>query len=180
MLAPNMFKNTTMIITKARVASLLTSIIFTLGMMLPAGLMAQVPSAQPQQQQEAPDYSDEELEAFVATTEDIMKIQQKYQEKMVSAIEEEGLTAQEFQSFSQSQQSGQETEMSEEKKESYANAMNSVVGIQQEMQQEMQTVVQEGEMEVQEYQQMSMHIQQSPELSQKVEGMMQEKAAESE
>lgn len=163
-----------MIITKAKGAFLLTCMML---IFIPAGLMAQVPTPQQQEQQPAPDYSEEELETFVAATGDIIAIQESFQERMISAIEEEGLSAQEFQMISQQQQQqqeGEEMEMSEEKKQSYANAMTKVVSIQEEMNEKMQSTVEEHDMEVQEYQEMSMHVQQSPELSQKVDEMMQE------
>lgn len=129
-----------------------------------------------QETQSTPDYSETELDAFVEATQAVQQVQQGYQQKMMTAIEGEGLTAEEFQTMARAQQNPEadKPEMPEPKKEAFANAMNQVMAIQQSMATDMESALDEHEMAPEKYREMSVQIQKSPELSQKVMGMMQE------
>lgn len=146
--------------------------------LVPSAMLAQ--GTMPQQQQSEANYSEDELKTFVEATESVQKVQAKHQQEMVAVIQKEGLTPTEFQTMAQQQQQAQQQadaetpEMTEEKKAAFANAMNNVMQIQQKMSTEMESTLAEHDMEMQQYQQMAMNIQQSPELSQKVMKMMEE------
>lgn len=160
-----------MTITKTRAAYLIPGMTLMFLTIFSSAAVAQQPVPQMQQAEPA-DYSEEEIETFVDVTEDIIEVQKSYNDKMETAVTDAGLTTEEFQQMAQQQQSGQTGEMAAGKKESFTAAMNSVMSIQQEMQTEMMQVVKESEMDMQSYQQMSMQIKQSPELSAKVEKML--------
>ncbi len=130
----------------------------------------------PQQKQATDvDYGQEELKAFVEATQAVQTVQQQYQMKMVSSIKEEGLDPMKFQQMAQAQQQeSSEMEMTAEEKKAFEAAMQSVMEIQKNMNAEMQTTLAEHDMEVQEYQSMAMNIRQNPEMSKKVQQMMQQ------
>ncbi len=119
-------------------------------------------------------YSEEELKLFVEATESVQAVQTKHQGEMVAVIQEKGLTPEEFQSMAQQQHpDAAAPEMTEEKKAAFANALNEVMAIQQTMNTDLESALADHDMEMQQYQQMAMNIQQSPELSQKVMKMME-------
>lgn len=140
----------------------------------PATVNAQ--NTMPQQAQAAEvDYSQEELETFVEATQAVQTVQQGYQKKMMSSIKEEGLNPMEFQKMAQAQQQqSSEMEMTAEEKKAFEAAMQSVMEIQKNMNAEMQTTLAEHDMEMQEYQSMAMNIRQNPEMSKKVQQMLQQ------
>lgn len=161
-----------------KVKSILVSGFASIALMLSAEVAtAQMPAQAPQMQvADATSYNDEELKQFAEATKEVQKVQMEMQQKMVTAIQEEGLDPMQFQKMAQAQQSGAETadtEYTEEEQQAYANAMKAVMTMQQEVQAEMQTKLEDQGMTMQEYQMMAMAIQQSPEVTEKVKTLIQ-------
>lgn len=140
----------------------------------PASAVAQQP-ANMQQMPTAKDYSDEELKNFADATMEVQKLQMEMQQQMAKAVQEEGMDPAQFQKMAQAQQTGKETEevYTEEEQQAFANAMKAVMAMQQEVQTKMQSKLEDNGMTMEEYQTMAMSIQQSPEMTKKVQEMMQ-------
>ena len=138
----------------------------------PAEAIAQQPA--PQQMAEAKSYSEAELKKFVKATMDMQKVQMEFQQQMSTAIQKEGIDAMKFNEMAQAQQTGSDmSSFTEEEQGAFANAMKSVMIMQQGMQSKVQTTLESHDMSFQEYQTMAMAIQQSPEMAEKVKSMMQ-------
>ncbi|MDZ7847712.1 MAG: DUF4168 domain-containing protein [Owenweeksia sp.] len=159
-----------------RISKAVKALFFTSAITLAGSTTTVAQVSMPQQQAQGQadvDFSEEQLKKFVSVAGEVSKLQQGFQQQMMAAIQEEGLTPQEFQTMAQNQQSGEESTMSAEKQENFSNAMSKVMSMQQEMNKKMESIITEKGMTMQEYQQMAMQIQQSPELSKKVQEMMQ-------
>lgn len=139
----------------------------------------QTPMAPQQQQQQAqPEISDAQLESFVAASQDMNEVQQGAQQEMMKTIQDEGLDVNKFNEMAaQKQNPNQEPsmEITEEDQAAFDKAMEKVQSKQMEMQQQMESIVQDNGMEMAEYQQIQQAYQQDPELQQKVSEMMEKK-----
>jgi len=134
----------------------------------------QVPAQMQQQQQATPDISDEELQKFVDAFQEIQVENQKIQQKMIAEIQEEGMEVQRFSEIQQAQQNpNQEVEMTAEEEEAIESLMPKLQSIQQESQTVMQEKIKSAGLTMNRYQEIAQMIQQSPELQQKLQSMMQ-------
>ncbi len=122
--------------------------------------------------------SDDELEAFVALSQEVQEINAEIQQEMVTAVQEEGLDVQRFQEIQQSQMNPQaETTASEAEMEQFQAANERISELQQEAQTEMDELVAEKGISEQRLQEINMALQASPELQQRLREMMPAPAA---
>jgi thiamine pyrophosphate-dependent acetolactate synthase large subunit-like protein len=135
----------------------------------------QVPQQmQQQQQQVTPDISDEELQKFVDAYQEIQLENQKIQQKMIAKIQEEGMEVDRFTQIQQAQQNpDQEADMTAEEEKAIQSLMPKLQTIQQESQSVMQERIENAGLTMTRYQEIAQMVQQSPELQQKLQGMMQ-------
>lgn len=154
----------------------------SIGLGAAATLQAQTPQPQMQMQQQAPsNFSEEDYQQFIALNLEIMPIQQEAQGSMMEAISASGLEMQRFQELAQAQQQGtiEEAGKSAEEIAKFNKAGEKVMTLQQQMQQEIQASINESDMGMQKFQQMSMAYQQDEEVRSKIDSMMQEKMEKS-
>lgn len=157
---------------------------FAIAMCFTFEAVAQVPMQQEQQQQ-APvqdDFSEEELEQFVGVYMQAAEIQQKNESQMIAAIEEEEMDIDRFNEIlmaRQNQQNVEEIDATAEEMASFNNAAEKIMAVQQEAQAEIEELI-ENEMGSQKYQQIVMAYQQSPEVQEKVNQMLESEMGEGE
>lgn len=135
----------------------------------------QFPQSQPPAVKE--DFSDKKLEKFVDINLKLAPHQQEGEQKMVKAIEEEGLQAGRFNEIMTARQTNDSTNAgaSDEELQKVDAATEKIVGIQQEVEQKMTTVIEEEGMKPQEFQEILLAYQQSPKVREKVNTMIQKK-----
>ncbi|HSI77790.1 MAG TPA: DUF4168 domain-containing protein [Lunatimonas sp.] len=136
------------------------------------GSAQQLPTEQPQVNE---NFTDEEYEQFVAINMDLIPLQQDADEKMMTAISDNGLEMERFQQLFQAQQQGKITDASEDPQEiaKFNEAGQQIMIVQEEANQEIQKKITDSGMEVQKFQEMSMAYQQSPKVKQKIDEMIQ-------
>jgi TolA-binding protein len=130
----------------------------------------------PQQQQPAPvEVSESDLEQFVEAVGKVDEVQQENQQKMMSVIEKHEMTVDEFNQIMQAQQApgGEAPDVSQEQLEKFNQASGEIQQIQANMDTEVQQAIGEAGMDMEEYQNIYMAIQQDPELMQRVQEMME-------
>jgi len=139
--------------------------------LLTAGAYAQ---GQPQPMQT--DYSDEELALFIEANKEAVKVQQAAEQKMMQAIEEtDGINVERFNEIAVAQQNPDaEVELSDEEKMAFQNAAQEVMKVQRETQAEIAEAVKSEGMEFNDYRQIMMAYQQSPELQEKIRNIVED------
>lgn len=139
-------------------------------------ISAQVSAQQlPMQESSQPvNYSDEELIAFVNVAQAVMPLQQESQMKMIEEIEEKDLTVDEFNNILQAQSTGENVDTSEEKLEAFGEAMQSIQDIQMEYEKIITNTIEEEGMAPAKYEEIIAGYQQSPELQQRINAIMEE------
>jgi hypothetical protein len=159
------------------------AIIFSLAITLcfVSAAFAQVPmqQGQPQQQVET-DFDRQELEEFVNVYIQSSEIQQGNEAEMVQAIEEEDLELNRFNEIltvQQNQQSAEEINASAEEMAAFNKAAEKIMKVQQKTQAEIEQLI-ESEIGKEKYQQIAMAYQQSPEVQQQVNEILESKMAE--
>lgn len=148
------------------------------------GAFAQVPMQQPQQpqqQQQVPtDFDSQELEEFVDVYIKSTEIQQGNEEEMIQAIENEDLEINRFNEIltvQQQQQSVEDINATPEEMAAFNKAAEKIMAVQQETQAEIQELI-ESEMGAEKYQEIASAYQQSPEVQERVNGILESKMAE--
>lgn len=151
---------------------------FVLVLFFSAGVFAQTPMQQAQQQQPVEtDFDKAELEEFVDVYVASTQIQQGQEKVMIQAIEEEDLDVKRFNeilSVQQNQQSPEEINATAEEMAAFNKAAEKIMAVQQETQAEVQQLI-ESKIGGQKYQQIAMAYQQSPEVQEKVNKILQSK-----
>lgn len=142
----------------------------------PVNAQQQPPQQQPPVQQQAPDIdvSDKELEKFVNAVEEVQKLQKSSQEKMINAIEGEGLDANRFiqiNNLQMNQQADSSDEVSENEMKSYNKAKKKVDKMQKEMQDKQVKAIESQGIDVERYVEIARAAQADPELRQKIQKM---------
>lgn len=133
----------------------------------------QMPGQPPQQQ--TTDVSDAELQQFASVAEQIQVMNQEAQQKMVGAVEGEGLEVERFSEIQQAQQMpDQEVDATDEEMEKYNAALEELEEIQVQAQQDMQEKIQDEGMSEERYQEIGMALQSDPELQAKFQAMQQQ------
>jgi hypothetical protein len=157
------------------------TVIFSFVMMLlfSAGAIAQTPMQQPQQQQPVKtDFDRQELEEFVDAYVASTEIQQGNEEVMIQAIEEEDLDINRFNeilSVRQNQQSAEEIDATAEEMAAFNKAAEKIMAVQQETQAEIEQQLIESKIGGEKYQQIAMAYQQSPEVQERVNKILESK-----
>lgn len=129
----------------------------------------------PASQEVREDYSTDELKVFIDANRKATKVQQEAEQKMVSAIEDEGLDINTFNQMLTSQRQGdQQAGLSEEDLEKFNSAAEKVMEIQEETMSEVEEAIEETGMEVEKYKEMMLAYQQSPVVQEKVHKMLEE------
>ncbi|WP_229239744.1 DUF4168 domain-containing protein [Echinicola soli] len=154
--------------------SLFSALLLLMGL----GLHAQQISPQaPQDAPKASDFTNDEYDKFVAINAELIPVQQEVQGKMMDAIKEEGLDVQRFQELMQAQQTGKLTDASDDPEEigKFNKAGQKVMEIQKEIQTKAEGLIEDNELSVQKFQQMSMAYNQSQEVRAKVDTLISKK-----
>jgi hypothetical protein len=163
-------------------------------MFLSFAALAQQPSQPPQEPQEQPQMqpqvqpqepvqgidetiTDADLVTFVDVYVQVVEMQQEIEMAMMQAIEEENIAIERFNEIlqaRQNQQSAEEINASAEEMASFNNAAQKIMSVQQEAQVQMQEVIEE-ELGLEKYEQIVLAYQQSPEVQEKVNNILQQK-----
>jgi hypothetical protein len=150
---------------------------------LPAAVSAQEESAtrdEVEQQIEDPaitmreDFSDDELKSFVKANEKVMAIQMETEQKMIAAIEDEGLTVDRFNEILEQQRDpsrgGNETSANE--LNSFNNAAQVILQENEKIEKAMATKIEEEGIDVVTYKQIMTAYQQRPEIQGRVNELL--------
>ncbi|MEX0680337.1 MAG: DUF4168 domain-containing protein [Balneolales bacterium] len=155
-------------------AGFVTAFLFIFTAVSAQGQFQQVP---PDQAEEIPEVTDDELQVFVDASMQAQQIQMESQMEMIAIVEEEGLDVETYNEILQSRQMGQsddEIEVESEEIEKFETASELVGAIEQEMEGKLISAIEEEGLELDRFQQIFVAIQSSPELQQKMQQMIQE------
>ncbi|MFO7844332.1 MAG: DUF4168 domain-containing protein [Bacteroidales bacterium] len=130
--------------------------------------------AQAPQTPQDTEVSDKELKTFASVFQQVQALDQKAQQDMVKAVQDEGLSVERFNEILQSEEDpSQDAKPTEEEKQQYENANKQIAGIQQKAQESMQKKIQDEGLSIQRYQEIAFAVQNSPELQEKLQQHMQ-------
>ena len=116
--------------------------------------------------------SDADMELFATAFQDVQAVNQQIQNKMVGAIQKEGLDIQTFNKIQQASQSEEaETEISEEDMAKYQKSIQAIQVVQQEAQQKMKKAVEDSGLGMDKYQNIMRKVQEDPEIQAKLQEM---------
>ncbi|MFP4364619.1 MAG: DUF4168 domain-containing protein [Spirochaetia bacterium] len=120
------------------------------------------------------EYTDEQLENFVAAIQDIQIIQEEVNEEIDDIISDSELSEERFSELYGLSQQGQDalSDVPQEEAEVFQGLMQDITTTQQEMQTEMVAIVEDNDMSVESFNQISSALQQDPQLMERVRGMM--------
>ncbi len=119
------------------------------------------------------DFTDQELQQFIEANKVAIGVQQSAEQKMISAIEKEGLDIQTFNEILTSKQNPEaETQATPEDQGKFNTAVEEVVKIQEEMMTEMESAIQETGISVEQYEEILLAYQQSPVVQEKLNQML--------
>ena len=143
------------------------------GAYIPVNAQAENPSqSQPAVPQS--EVSADELEQFAQVIRQLQAIEQETQLAMVQAIQNEGLSPQEYQEFMQAEQNPEQTvESSQEQQQNFARAREQVDQLQQSAEQQMQQAVEE-EVGIERFNELATAIQQDSSLRERVQQILQQ------
>lgn len=128
---------------------------------------------QPQQGAQM-ELSDDDIKEFAAIDAELRVVQEGAREDMMASIEDNGLSLELYQQYSQLQQQGSTDQLTESDLEAMANINEKMMEIQTTMQTKMEEVITAQGMTMDKYQQMAMTINQNPEYQQKMMELMDE------
>lgn len=129
-----------------------------------------------QTQQVRDDFTNDELVAFVNANEKIIEIEKESEDKMIVAIEEEGLTVDEFNTMVQIHQDpNKELDATEEEMTAFNNAAQEVVQETQQKQVKIISSIEDEGINAETYQEILISYQQNPEVQEKVNVILSEK-----
>lgn len=120
------------------------------------------------------DFTDEEYETFVKINMEVMPIQQEAEGEMMNAITEKGLEVERFQELAQAQQTGKITDVSEDPEEisKFNLAGQEVLEVQKKVQGEIKQKIEDNNMDIQTFQQISMAYNQSEKVRGKIDELL--------
>lgn len=117
--------------------------------------------------------SDADLEKFAQAYQSVQQSNQQIQQKMVAAIEDEGISADRFNAIYQAKMDPEkEVDATDDEMEKQEAAMAKVEAMQQSSQKEMEDKIKEKGLTMQQFQDLGAKIQNSPELQQKMQAIM--------
>lgn len=154
---------------------------FVLGMILMAGsAMAQGQQMQQMQNAQADSVSDEELQKFVDTAQELRTIQQGIQSEVQQMVQEEDMTFQRFQQIMMSKQNpqmAQKIEVSDEEEAVIKEMEPKLQKIQQEANQQQMSAIQDNGLTPQRFQQIAQAVQSDPQMMQRFQQMSADSAS---
>lgn len=117
--------------------------------------------------------SDADLQKFADAYQSVMQANQQVQQKMVAAIQEEGMEPQRFNEIYEAKMDPEkEVEASEEEMLMHTAAMGKIEEMQKGVQKMMEDKIKENGLTMEKYEKIGAQLQQSPELQQKMQAMM--------
>ncbi len=122
--------------------------------------------------------NDEEIQSFASAFEVVQTIQGESRQKMVEAIEEQGLTIKEYNELLRQQQQpesndSQASNVSAQKQEQFQQADAQIEQIEKEAQAEIETAITNEGLQVERFQQIWIAVRQDPELQQQVKNYLE-------
>ena len=147
------------------------------------GFMCLLPAAAVWAQETSPepsvgireDFSDDELKSFVKANEKVMAIQMESEQKMIKAIEDEGLTVERFNEILEQQRDpSRSSETSAEELASFNNAAQIILQENEKIETQMTTSVEEEGIDIATYKQIMVAYQQRPELQTRVHEILKQ------
>ncbi len=144
-----------------------------------AQVQQQAPPPPPQQPEfpTSADVSDDEILLLVSTINDLQPIEEKAQEKIGEALEEEGLTMERFQQMMmamQNPQMAEEANVTDEEMAKLQTLQPALMQIQGEAEQEMIAKIEDNGFTLERYQGIIMGAQQDPELMARLQAEMED------
>ena len=119
--------------------------------------------------------SDADMKLFASAFQQVQAVNQQVQNKMVGAIQEEGLDIQKFNEIQQaSQAEGEESDISEEDMAKYQKSIQAIQAVQQEAQQQMKKAIEESGLAVEKYQNIMRAVQEDPAIQAKLQEILSE------
>lgn len=146
---------------------------------LPVSAQTELPANQSQEQpvsEQQEDVSAEELQQFANVITQLPAIEEKAQLAILQAVQDEGLSPQEYQEMLVAQQNPDAQaapETTADQKESFERAFNQVSEIQETAKEEMQQAVEAEGLELTRFSELSAAIQQDPALQQQLQQILQ-------
>jgi hypothetical protein len=137
--------------------------------------LAQEPAEQPSVQARA-DFSDDELKSFVKASKKITSIQMETEQKMVQAIENEGLTVDRFHQILEQQRNPDTsaTETSANELKSFNNAAQAIIRENKKVEEKMAASIEEEGIDVATFNQIMVAYQQNTGIQRRVDQMINE------
>ena len=129
------------------------------------------------QTEEPPEkYTDDELRKFASVIIDVITIQQQGQMQMISLIQDHDMSIQRFNEMMIDSQdkSLEEMEGTEDEKVAFADISVRILGIQEEMEDQLIAAIQEEGLSIERYEEILMDYQQDPELQQRIQRLVEE------
>lgn len=152
------------------IASKIHSLVIML-MFISVSVMAQ----QPQQQQVRQDFTDEELKSFLKANANVMEIQLEIEQKMIEAIEDEGLTVEKFNAMAEAQQDpSKSVNATPEELQSFNSAAQEILKEREKVEPQVISSIEEEGIDVQTYQEILIAYQQHPQVKSKIDKLLQE------
>lgn len=150
---------------------MIAALCFTFSASVPAS--AQHMLRAPQQQQPA-DVADEDLEKFAAALPQIQAIQKKAEGQIVAKLQEVGMEVQRYNEIAQAQQNPQvQVELTAAEEQQLEEISLTMTEVQKKVEGEVIAAVEEQGLSMEEYREIFMAIQTSPELQEKLRTMME-------
>ncbi len=154
-----------------------------LGMLLMAGTaFSQGQQMQQMQNAQADSVSDQELEKFVETAQDLRSIQQDVQTEVQQMVKEEDMTFERFQQIMMSKQNpqmAQKVQVTDEEEAVIKEMQPKLQKIQQQANQKQMTAIQDNGLTPQRFQQIAQAVQSDPQMMQRFQQMSADSASES-
>lgn len=121
------------------------------------------------------DFSDDELKSFVKASKKITSIQMETEQKMMQAIENEGLTVDRFHEILQEQRNPtNSTQTSQEELKSFNNAAKAIIQENKKVEQQMEASIEEEGIDIETYNQIMVAYQQNEGVQRRVDRLIGE------
>jgi hypothetical protein len=158
--------------------NLINAIRFTcvLGFLGLSGMMATAQTA-PQENQQKIKYSSDKLQKFVEASKDISTIHQQGEEKMIAVIERENLDIEKFNQIAEMKMNQEESasgDISQADVASFDKVMPELQIIQLQMQEQMESAIEESGMQVEEYTEIMEAYRNDPGVQEKINELLME------
>lgn len=119
------------------------------------------------------DFSDDDLKSFLNANEEVMALQTEAEQKMIKAIEDEGLTLDRFNEILEEQRDPQRgTETSPEELQSFNNAAQVILDENARVEKEMTISIEQQGIDIDTYKRIMLAYQQNPTIQSRVNEMV--------